>query len=30
MKDGLVTKSEAFLDMVAYQDLVDNNTPRAN
>lgn len=29
MKDGKAVKAEAFLDMVAYQTVVDNNTPRA-
>ena len=28
MKDGLVVKAEAFLDLVAYQQVVDNNAPR--
>jgi uncharacterized protein len=29
MKDGLVIEAEAFLDLVAYQQVVDNNEPRA-
>jgi ketosteroid isomerase-like protein len=29
MKDGLVTEAEAFLDLVAYQQVVENNEPRA-
>ncbi len=29
MKDGLVIEAEAFLDLVAYQRVVDNNAPRA-
>lgn len=29
MKDGLVVKAEAFLDLVAYQQVVDNNAPRS-
>ncbi|MEH0875738.1 nuclear transport factor 2 family protein [Pectobacterium cacticida] len=28
MKDDLVVEAEAFLDLVAYQDVVDNNEPR--
>ncbi|MBX4870376.1 nuclear transport factor 2 family protein [Rhizobium bangladeshense] len=28
MKDGLVVNAEAFLDLVAYQQVVDNNAPR--
>lgn len=28
MKDGLVTEAEAFLDLMAYQRVVDNNMPR--
>ncbi|OED00744.1 nuclear transport factor 2 family protein [Rhizobium sp. YK2] len=29
MRDGLVVNAEAFLDLVAYQQVVDNNAPRA-
>jgi uncharacterized protein len=29
MDNGVVTEAEAFLDLVAYQRVVDNNTPRA-
>lgn len=29
MKDGLVIEAEAFLDLVAYQRVVENNEPRA-
>jgi ketosteroid isomerase-like protein len=29
MKDGSVVKAEAFLDLAAYQRVVDNNEPRA-
>ncbi|TWB08746.1 hypothetical protein FBZ99_11852 [Rhizobium sp. ERR 1071] len=29
MKDGLVANAEAFLDLVAYQQVVDNNAPRS-
>jgi ketosteroid isomerase-like protein len=29
MKEGLVVEAEAFLDLVAYQQVVDNNEPRA-
>lgn len=29
MKDGLVIEAEAFLDLVAYQQVVENNEPRA-
>lgn len=28
MKDGKVAEAEAFLDLVAYQQVVDNNQPR--
>ncbi len=28
MEDGLVIEAEAFLDLVAYQEVVDNNEPR--
>lgn len=28
MEGGVVTKAEAFLDLVAYQEVVDNNEPR--
>lgn len=28
MEDGLVVEAEAFLDLVAYQEVVDNNEPR--
>ncbi|MCZ3378221.1 hypothetical protein FBZ98_1268 [Rhizobium sp. ERR 922] len=28
MKNGLVVNAEAFLDLVAYQQVVDNNAPR--
>nr|WP_245476814.1 hypothetical protein [Bradyrhizobium sp. Leo170] len=28
MKDGSVVEAEAFLDLVAYQQVVDNNEPR--
>lgn len=28
MEDGSVVEAEAFLDLVAYQDVVDNNEPR--
>ncbi|MQY46198.1 nuclear transport factor 2 family protein [Rhizobiales bacterium RZME27] len=28
MKDGLVTEAEAFLDLMAYQQVVENNEPR--
>lgn len=30
MKDGSVVEAEAFLDLVAYQQVVDNNEPRAD
>ena len=30
MKDGLVTEAEAFLDLMAYYEVVDNNEPRAD
>lgn len=30
MTDGVVTEAEAFLDLRAYQEVVDNNAPRAN
>lgn len=30
MKDGLVTEAEAFLDLVAYDEVVENNAPRTN
>jgi ketosteroid isomerase-like protein len=29
MTDGVVTEAEAFLDLAAYQQVVDNNAPRA-
>lgn len=29
MKNGLVVSAEAFLDLVAYQQVVDNNAPRS-
>nr|WP_246763299.1 hypothetical protein [Rhizobium sp. 007] len=29
MKDGSVVEAEAFLDLVAYQQVVENNEPRA-
>lgn len=29
MKDGLVVEAEAFLDLAAYQQVVENNEPRA-
>lgn len=29
MTDGVVTEAEAFLDLVAYGEVVDNNEPRA-
>lgn len=29
MSNGVVTKAEAFLDLVAYQQVVENNAPRA-
>lgn len=29
MKDGLVVNAEAFLDLFAYQEVVDNNTQRS-
>ncbi len=29
MKDGLVANVEAFLDLVAYQQIADNNAPRS-
>jgi ketosteroid isomerase-like protein len=29
MKDGLVVNAEAFLDLVAYQQVVDSNAPRS-
>ncbi|MBA9035844.1 nuclear transport factor 2 family protein [Rhizobium leguminosarum] len=29
MKNGLVVNAEAFLDLVAYQQVVDNNAPRS-
>lgn len=29
MKDGLVIEAEAFLDLAAYQQVVENNEPRA-
>ena len=28
LEDGVVTEAEAFLDLVAYQEVVDNNEPR--
>jgi ketosteroid isomerase-like protein len=28
IRDGLVVEAEAFLDLVAYQDVLDNNQPR--
>jgi len=30
MKDGLVSEAEAFLDLAAYQAVVDNNEPRTD
>jgi uncharacterized protein len=30
MENGLVTEAEAFLDLMAYQEVVDNNAPRAD
>ncbi|NIA70517.1 nuclear transport factor 2 family protein [Pelagibius litoralis] len=30
MENGLVTEAEAFLDLLAYQEVVDNNAPRAD
>ncbi|MEO1605422.1 MAG: nuclear transport factor 2 family protein [Pseudomonadota bacterium] len=30
MEDGLVTEAEAFLDLMAYYEVVDNNAPRAD
>jgi uncharacterized protein len=30
MTDGVVTEAEAFLDLAAYQEVVDNNAPRAD
>ncbi len=30
MADGRVAEAEAFLDLAAYQRVVENNTPRAN
>ncbi len=29
MRDGVVVEAEAFLDLVAYQQVVENNAPRA-
>lgn len=29
MSNGVVTEAEAFLDLIAYQRVVDNNAPRA-
>lgn len=29
MTNGVVTEAEAFLDLIAYQQVVDNNAPRA-
>ena len=29
MSNGVVTEAEAFLDLAAYQEVVDNNAPRA-
>jgi uncharacterized protein len=29
MANGVVTEAEAFLDLIAYQKVVDNNAPRA-
>jgi ketosteroid isomerase-like protein len=29
MKDGLVVEAEAFLDLVAYQRVIETNEPRA-
>lgn len=29
MKNGLVVNAEAFLDLVAYQQVIDNNAPRS-
>jgi hypothetical protein len=28
MEDGSVVEAEAFLDLAAYQEVVDNNEPR--
>jgi ketosteroid isomerase-like protein len=28
MRDGLVVEAEAFLDLIAYQAVIDNNAPR--
>ena len=30
MKDGLVSEAEAFLDLAAYQAVVDYNEPRTD
>jgi len=30
MQDGRVTEAEAFLDLVAYQEVIDNNEPRSD
>ncbi|WP_455189932.1 nuclear transport factor 2 family protein [Foliimonas ilicis] len=30
MTDGVVTEAEAFLDLAAYQEVIDNNEPRSN
>jgi uncharacterized protein len=30
MENGLVTEAEAFLDLMAYQEVVDNNAPKGN
>lgn len=30
MENGLVVEAEAFLDLAAYQEVVDNNEPRAD
>jgi uncharacterized protein len=30
MENGLVTEAEAFLDLMAYEDVVKNNAPRAD
>lgn len=30
MENGLVTEAEAFLDLMAYEEVVENNAPRAD
>jgi uncharacterized protein len=30
MENGLVAEAEAFLDLLAYEEVVENNAPRAD